>query len=228
MIREDRGVAPDDLNAPLGQKKKKPTRPSLPIAAPQLLAGVLGLCGVIVAGWAMFANDPLGGQPLAVVATGPAMTSPGPQGAGPARPQGMAQVFESLNIARPEVECLAVGRDGLLEPPLILKGVAQVVMRLGVVGLEFQGLAKAGLGLVEPPSKLEDNPQVIPGLGKVGGQPQRVLVVVDRGFQVLALLVNHPQEEPGLGAGRLTLKDPAKRLLRSHRVSRLQVAAGDR
>ena len=74
-------MAPDDLNAPLGQKKQK-KRPKLPIAAPQLLAGLLGLCGLVVAGWAMFANDPLGGQPMAVVSTSPALTGPGRQGGG--------------------------------------------------------------------------------------------------------------------------------------------------
>ncbi len=72
-------MAPDDLNAPLGQKKQK-KRPKLPIAAPQLVAGVLGLCGLVVAGWAMFANDPLGGQPIAVVSTSPALTGPARQG----------------------------------------------------------------------------------------------------------------------------------------------------
>jgi len=61
-------VAPNDLNAPLGQDKRK--RPSkLPSAAPQVLAGVLGLSGLIVLAWAAFVNDPLGGEPLAVVAT---------------------------------------------------------------------------------------------------------------------------------------------------------------
>ena len=146
----------------------------------------------------------------------------------PQRPQGIAQVFESLNIARPEVECLAVGRDGLLEPPLILKGVAQVVMRLGVVGLESQGLAKAGLGLVEPPSRLEDNPQVIPGLGKVGGQPQCVLVVVDRGLQVLALVVNQTQEEPGLAREWILPCYLEEGLLGSRQVTGPKQAAGDR
>ncbi|RDV05732.1 divergent polysaccharide deacetylase family protein [Undibacter mobilis] len=36
---------------------------------PQMLAAVLALGGVIVAGWAMVANDPLGGEPMAVVST---------------------------------------------------------------------------------------------------------------------------------------------------------------
>jgi hypothetical protein len=61
-------VAPDDLNAPLGQNQRKKLR-KFPIAGPQLLAGLLGLCGIVVAGWAAFVNDPLGGEPVAIVAT---------------------------------------------------------------------------------------------------------------------------------------------------------------
>jgi len=63
-------VPPDELNAPLGQDKdkQKPGRPRA-IGAPQIVAAMLALSGLVVAGWAMFANDPLGGQPRAVVAT---------------------------------------------------------------------------------------------------------------------------------------------------------------
>ncbi|MEI8277526.1 MAG: divergent polysaccharide deacetylase family protein, partial [Hyphomicrobiales bacterium] len=62
----------DDLNAPLGQSKKKTRLPKLPVAAPQMLAGALGLIGVVVILWAAFVNDPLGGEPIVVVATKPA------------------------------------------------------------------------------------------------------------------------------------------------------------
>ena len=58
----------DDLNAPLGQHKRKRLL-NLPVSAPQLLAGALGLSGVVVVAWAAFVNDPLGGEPTAVVAT---------------------------------------------------------------------------------------------------------------------------------------------------------------
>ncbi len=58
----------DDLNAPLGQNKKK-RLPRLPANTPQLLAVVLGLFGLAVAAWGIFVNDPLGGEPVAVVAT---------------------------------------------------------------------------------------------------------------------------------------------------------------
>lgn len=59
----------DDLNAPLGQNKPKSRLPKLPVPAPQLLAAVLALGGIVVAGWAMVATDPLGGEPMAVVST---------------------------------------------------------------------------------------------------------------------------------------------------------------
>jgi polysaccharide deacetylase 2 family uncharacterized protein YibQ/xanthosine utilization system XapX-like protein len=60
-------LAPDDLNAPLGQDKRKRLL-KLPVPAPQLLAGALGLSGIVVVAWAALVNDPLGGEPVAVVA----------------------------------------------------------------------------------------------------------------------------------------------------------------
>lgn len=66
-------MAPDELNAPLGQEKqKKPSKlEKLPIGTPQVLAGLLGLSGAVVLAWAAFVNDPLGGEPVAVVSTKP-------------------------------------------------------------------------------------------------------------------------------------------------------------
>ena len=61
-------MATDDLNAPLGLGKGK-RLPKLPASPPQILAGALGLSGLVVVGWATFVHDPLGGQPVAVVAT---------------------------------------------------------------------------------------------------------------------------------------------------------------
>ena len=62
-------MASDDLNAPLGQDKRKRLLPKLPVSAPQLVAGALGLSGLIVVAWATFVHDPLGGEPVAVVTT---------------------------------------------------------------------------------------------------------------------------------------------------------------
>jgi polysaccharide deacetylase 2 family uncharacterized protein YibQ len=76
-------LSSDDLNAPLGQDKRK-SLPKLPIGASQILAGVLALFGLAVLAWAIFVNDPLGGEPTAVVATGsPAKTQAKSAGDGP-------------------------------------------------------------------------------------------------------------------------------------------------
>jgi polysaccharide deacetylase 2 family uncharacterized protein YibQ len=61
-------VVDDELNAPLGQAKRK-RLPKPPISGIQLLAGVFGLFGLAILGWAVFGNDPLGGEPHAIVAT---------------------------------------------------------------------------------------------------------------------------------------------------------------
>ena len=89
-------MAEDDLSVPLGQNaKKKQRRLKLPITVPQVIALVLGLFVSVFAVWALVFDDPLGGEPMAVIATGfapdktgptmPVVTSPagipqGPQG----------------------------------------------------------------------------------------------------------------------------------------------------
>jgi polysaccharide deacetylase 2 family uncharacterized protein YibQ len=75
-------LSSDDLNAPLGQDKRR--RPSkLPAAGPQLVAGALGLAGIAVVAWAVVVKDPLGGEPIAVVPAGPlAKTAEKPPGDG--------------------------------------------------------------------------------------------------------------------------------------------------
>lgn len=77
----------DDLNAPLGQDKPKNRLPKLPVPAPQLLAAVLALGGIVVFGWAVVAEDPLGGEPMAVVSTQLATSGDGDnaRGNGPGR-----------------------------------------------------------------------------------------------------------------------------------------------
>lgn len=60
----------NDLNAPLGQDKPKSRLSKLPVSAPQMLAAVLAFGVLVVAGWAMVAHDPLGGEPVAVISTG--------------------------------------------------------------------------------------------------------------------------------------------------------------
>ena len=58
-------MAADDLDAPLGTDKKT-TSLKLPVTLPQIVAGVLGLSIVVVGAWTMLADDPYGGEPVAV------------------------------------------------------------------------------------------------------------------------------------------------------------------
>jgi uncharacterized protein len=56
----------DDLSAPLGQQQKKPRR-AMPITVSHVLVGALSLFFGLFALWAVVANDPFGGEPIAVV-----------------------------------------------------------------------------------------------------------------------------------------------------------------
>jgi uncharacterized protein len=61
----------DELDTPLGQGTKKRQRFQIPIAIPQVIAGLLGLCLATFAGWALVVNDPLGGEPMIVASSIP-------------------------------------------------------------------------------------------------------------------------------------------------------------
>jgi uncharacterized protein len=58
----------DDLSAPLGQKTGRKRRFRLPFTAMQMVAALLGLFLATFAGFAIFNNNPLGGEPVARVA----------------------------------------------------------------------------------------------------------------------------------------------------------------
>ena len=64
-------MADDELSVPLGQNAKtKRRRFTLPVRVPHLIAGGLGLFVCVCAVWALVVDDPLGGEPVAVIATG--------------------------------------------------------------------------------------------------------------------------------------------------------------
>ena len=59
----------DDLSAPLGQNtERRKRRLRLPFTAMQALAGLLALFLLVFIGFALFNNNPLGGEPVAQVA----------------------------------------------------------------------------------------------------------------------------------------------------------------
>ena len=62
----------DDLNAPLGQRQKASRRAAFLPFLPRALAGALALLLIGFALWAATANDPLGGEPSALVVIDPA------------------------------------------------------------------------------------------------------------------------------------------------------------
>src|SRR5215203_1498467 len=80
MIREDIRLWPMmNWSAPLGQNaKKKRRRFTLPVRIPHVIAGGLGMFVCVCAVWALVVEDPLGGEPIAVVATGFDAPKPSP------------------------------------------------------------------------------------------------------------------------------------------------------
>ena len=70
-------MADDELSAPLGQNAMKTRRRFVfPIAIPWVIAGMLGLFVLVITGWALMVNDPLGGEPRAIIAANQAKTGP--------------------------------------------------------------------------------------------------------------------------------------------------------
>jgi hypothetical protein len=70
-------VLTDDLSAPLGQRKSRPSR-KLTLAQLHLIAGVLALALVVGTGWMFLADKPFSREPTAAAHRQmPAKTSPG-------------------------------------------------------------------------------------------------------------------------------------------------------
>jgi polysaccharide deacetylase 2 family uncharacterized protein YibQ len=58
----------DDLSRPLGQKPTKGKRLVVPLPlVTRAIAGALGLCVAVFAGWILFVDEPFGGEPMVVV-----------------------------------------------------------------------------------------------------------------------------------------------------------------
>src|SRR2546423_11529568 len=83
---------------PLGQdpKKNKPFVLPVPVVM-RAIAGVLGLCLAVLAGWILFVDEPFGGEPLAVVS---AVTAP--QGKPAGEPGATPKPHAAPPLALPE------------------------------------------------------------------------------------------------------------------------------
>jgi uncharacterized protein len=83
----------DDLSAPLGRRPKKPrSRFKLPI--PQIVATALALFFGIFVLWAVVADDPFGGEPMAVVPANLKIAAKAPTAAAP-QPGAMAEAGQA-------------------------------------------------------------------------------------------------------------------------------------
>ncbi|HWL30533.1 MAG TPA: divergent polysaccharide deacetylase family protein [Xanthobacteraceae bacterium] len=93
-------MADDDLSAPLARKKPKRKRMAPPVSASQALAGALALFVGTWVVWALVANNPLGGEPVAVVATNLAADAPGSATAKPTGPVAVVVADRAGQTAR--------------------------------------------------------------------------------------------------------------------------------
>ena len=117
----------DDLSAPLGQQTvKRKRRFSLPFTATQALAVLLGLFLLVFLGFALFGDNPLGGEPIARVAlrlskpadekpaTDPehaAKSAPAPASQTPAGDQKTVTIIDGSNGARHDVVISGEAQD---------------------------------------------------------------------------------------------------------------------
>jgi polysaccharide deacetylase 2 family uncharacterized protein YibQ len=97
-------LADDDLDAPLGKTKTRKGK-TLPVSLPQVVAGLLGLSVAVVGAWTVLANDPYGGEPIAVVAA--RMDSP----------QNATDRNVAAAAATPEQKAAAKMPAGMAAPP---------------------------------------------------------------------------------------------------------------
>jgi len=70
FANEDRTLAPDDLDKPLGSKRSARTQPRWSVPVLPLVAGALASLIAVGLVWIAVVDDPLGGEPMARVAIG--------------------------------------------------------------------------------------------------------------------------------------------------------------
>ena len=164
-------MASDDLNAPLGQDKGKKL-PKLPVAAPQMLAGMLGLFGLLVVSWAIFVNDPLGGEPVAMVAAKPpgaTQAKPDPEGDGKQHSR-----YDGPAAKAPDPAAIAAAAAKAMTPP---PGAKTITIIDGSSG-KSQDVVIAGNSSGGPATAALDQKQLeptrhgaVPKIGPDGARP---------------------------------------------------------
>jgi hypothetical protein len=140
----------DDLNTPLGQDRKQ-KRSKLARLVPWTIAGALGLCLVVFVGWAAVVEDPLGGEPIVMVAAEPRAAAKTPNEAAAkteAEPKG-----DPKSDSKPGAEA----KQAVAEPPKTLPpGMQSITIIDGGTGSRQEVLvpAQGGQGAGAADAKL--------------------------------------------------------------------------
>lgn len=103
-------MAADDLSAPLGQAPKAKRRFALPIRISHVFAAVPGLALMVFVGWVIFANDPYGGEPMALVS---ADVRPPGQGGAPGGGAAAGTAATAPSSATPTTPATAAGATSI-------------------------------------------------------------------------------------------------------------------
>jgi uncharacterized protein len=107
----------DDLSAPLGQRPSRRRR-AIRIPVPYVVAGALALFLGTFALWAAIGDDPLGGEPMAVVPTHlPAAASATPAAPQPAQARGGPGRYDGPTQGSPPKPAQKVEQAKAAEPP---------------------------------------------------------------------------------------------------------------
>ncbi len=152
----------DDLSTPLGQKMRGRRRYRLPFSGIQALAALLGLFLLAFAGFAIFSDNPLGGEPIAHVALrqpdqaggkpSPAASSPAPKSATTEAATGERKtvtIIDGSSGARHDVTISGSGdipdtaEPGSASAPTMMAGVDQRLLeksRYGMIPVVADGL----------------------------------------------------------------------------------------
>ena len=148
----------DDLSTPLGQQTaRRKRRFRLPFTGIQALAVLLGLFLAVFAGFAIFGDNPLGGEPVVRIALRPPATPPGQGEKSAMAPPGVAEPAKSASKQAASAEQktvtiidgssgkrqdVVIGGDAADKAPAMMAGVEQRLLeksRYGMIPTMFEG-----------------------------------------------------------------------------------------
>jgi len=161
----------DDLNTPLGQDRKQ-KRSKLPRLVPWTIAGALGACLAVFVGWAAAVEDPLGGEPIAMVAAEP--RAPAAKTPNEAAPNAAKTEAEPKGDSKPG-PAAAEAKQAAVEPAKTPPpGMQSITIIDGGTGNRQEVLVPAqGQGAASPDAKLLESTRhgQIPRVSADGARP---------------------------------------------------------